>query len=79
VVDDTDITLSDETPSFFAPRRKQFLLGRRAVVASVVSTTLIIGGLVAAFYLAPGGAIVRHDFFNPHDMWNRWSATVTNH
>jgi hypothetical protein len=69
MVDNTDVTLSDETPSFFAPRRKQLFLGRRAVVASTLSTVLIIGGLIAAFYLAPGGAIVRHDFFNPHDMW----------
>jgi polar amino acid transport system permease protein len=76
VVDDTDITLTDETPSFFAPRRKQLLLGRRATVASAVSTILIIGGLVAAFYLAPGGAIVRRDFFNPHDMWE---SLVGNH
>jgi polar amino acid transport system permease protein len=76
VVDDTDITKSDETPSFFAPRRKQWLLGRRAIVASTVSTIVIIGGLVAAFYLASGGAIVRHDFFNPHDMWE---SLVGNH
>jgi polar amino acid transport system permease protein len=76
VVDDTDITKSDETPSFFAPRRKQWLLGRRAIVASTVSTIVIIGGLVATFYLASGGAIVRHDFFNPHDMWE---SLVGNH
>jgi polar amino acid transport system permease protein len=76
VVDNTDVTLSEETPSFFAPRRKQLLLGRRAVVASTLSTVLIIGGLIAAFYIAPGGAIVRHDFFNPHDMWE---ALVGNH
>ena len=76
MVDDTDITKSDETPSFFAPRRKQWLLGRRAIVASTVSTIVIIGGLVATFYLASGGAIVRHDFFNPHDMWE---SLVGNH
>jgi polar amino acid transport system permease protein len=69
VVDDTDVILSDETPSFLAPRRKQLLIGRRAIVASTVSTVLIIGGLIAAFYLAPGGAIVRQDYFNPHYMW----------
>lgn len=69
MVDDTDVTQSDETPSFFAPRRKQLLSGHRAIVASTVSTVLIIGGLTAAFYLAPGGATVRHFFFNPHDMW----------
>jgi polar amino acid transport system permease protein len=76
VVDDTDVTLSEETPSFLAPRRKQLLVGRRAVVASTVSTVLIIGGLVAAFYLAPGGAIVRQDYFNPHYMWE---SLVGNH
>jgi polar amino acid transport system permease protein len=69
VTNDADTSLSEETPSFFAPRRKQLLLGRRAIVASTVSTVLIIGGLVLAFYLAPGGANVRHFYFNPHDMW----------
>jgi polar amino acid transport system permease protein len=69
VSNETDARLSDETPTFFAPRRKQLLLGRRALVASTLSTVLIIGGLLAVFYLAPGGATVRHFFFNPHDMW----------
>jgi polar amino acid transport system permease protein len=65
----TDAGLSEETPSFFAPRRKQLLLGRRGIVVSVLSTVLIIGGLITIFALAPGGATVRHFFFNPHDMW----------
>jgi polar amino acid transport system permease protein len=69
VVNETDARLSEETPSFFAPRRKQLFLGRRAIVASTLSTVLIIGGLFAVFLLAPGGATVRHFFFNPHDMW----------
>jgi polar amino acid transport system permease protein len=69
VVKPTDAALSEETPSFLAPRRKQLFLGRRAIVASTISTVLIIGGLIAAFYLAPGGANVRHFFFNPHEMW----------
>jgi polar amino acid transport system permease protein len=69
VVNQSDARLSEETPSFFAPRYKQLLLGRRAIVASVVSTVLIIGGLITVFLLAPGGATVRHFFFNPHDMW----------
>jgi polar amino acid transport system permease protein len=77
VIDDTDVTRSEETPSFLAPRRKQLLLGRRAVVASTVSTVLIIGGLIAAFYLAPGGKIVRQDYFNPHYMWE--SLVGNNH
>jgi len=76
VTDDTDVTLSEETPSFLAPRRKQLLVGRRAVVASTVSTVLIIGGLVAAFYLAPGGKVVRQDYFNLHYMWE---SLVGNH
>ena len=69
MVNETDARLSEETPSFLAPRRKQLLLGRRAIVASTLSTVLIIGGLFAVFLLAPGGATVRHFFFNPHDMW----------
>lgn len=69
MVNQTDAPLSEETPSFLAPRRKQLFLGRRAIVASTISTVLIIGGLIAAFYLAPGGANVRHFFFNPHEMW----------
>lgn len=76
MTDDTDVTLSEETPSFLAPRRKQLLVGRRAVVASTVSTVLIIGGLVAAFYLAPGGKVVRQDYFNLHYMWE---SLVGNH
>jgi polar amino acid transport system permease protein len=78
VVNQTDAPLSDETPSFLAPRRKQLFLGRRAVVASTVSTVLIIGGLVAAFYLAPGGANVRHFFFNPHEMWQSFVGDPKN-
>ncbi len=69
MVENTDVTLSEETPSFFAPRRKQLLLGRRATVVSAASTILVIGGLIAVFYLAPGGALVRHFYFNPHYLW----------
>jgi polar amino acid transport system permease protein len=69
VVNPADAKMSEETPSFFAPRRKQILLGRRAIVASTLSTVLIIGGLIVVFLVAPGGATVRHFFFNPHDMW----------
>jgi polar amino acid transport system permease protein len=76
VVNETDAKMSEETPSFLAPRRRQLFLGRRAMVASTASTVLIIGGLVAVFLLAPGGATVRHFFFNPHDMWQ---SLVGNH
>jgi polar amino acid transport system permease protein len=69
VVNQSDTRLSEETPSFFAPRHKQLLRGRRAIVVSALSTVLIIGGLIAVFFLAPGGATVRHFYFNPHYMW----------
>jgi polar amino acid transport system permease protein len=69
VVNQSDTRLSEETPSFFAPRHKQLLRGRRAIVVSTLSTVLIIGGLIAVFFLAPGGATVRHFYFNPHYMW----------
>ncbi len=54
----TDESLSEESPSFFAPRRKQLLIGRRGVIASTLSTLVIVGGLVTLFYVAPGGAAV---------------------
>ncbi|MGB8195511.1 MAG: amino acid ABC transporter permease [Acidimicrobiales bacterium] len=76
MVNDTDLSTSDETPSFLAPRRKRLLLGRRAIIASAVSTIVIIGGLILAFYLAPGGATVRYFYFNPHLMWQ---AFIGNH
>lgn len=76
MLNETDTSSSEETPSFLAPRRKQLLIGRRAVVASVASTVLIIGGLLTAFYVAPGGAAVRHFYFNGHDMWE---AFIGNH
>ncbi len=69
MTNETDARMSEETPSFFAPRRKQLLLGRGAIVASTLSTIVIIGGLIVVFLVAPGGATVRHFFFNPHDMW----------
>ncbi len=57
-------------PRLFLPRRRQLLIGRRGLVASTLSTLLVLGGLVAVFYLAPGGASVRFFFFNPHHMWH---------
>jgi polar amino acid transport system permease protein len=43
--------------------------GRRSVALSTTSTIVVIGALVALFWLAPGSANVRHTFFNPTDMW----------
>ena len=56
-------------PDLFASRRRRFLAGRGGVVASAVSGVVVIGGLAAVFWLAPGGATVRYFFFNPHFMW----------
>jgi polar amino acid transport system permease protein len=43
--------------------------GRRSATLSTTSTIVVIGALVALFWLAPGSANVRHTFFNPTDMW----------
>ena len=56
-------------PDLFASRRRRLLAGRGGVVASAVSGVVVIGGLAAVFWLAPGGATVRYFFFNPHFMW----------
>jgi polar amino acid transport system permease protein len=55
--------------NLFLPRRRLLFVGRRGVVASTLSSVIILGGLVAVFFVAPGGAAVRHFFFNPQDMW----------
>ncbi len=58
--------------SFGAEGRGPRLLssGRGAVAVSTASTIVVLGGLVALFWLAPGSAAVRHTFFNPQDMWH---------
>jgi polar amino acid transport system permease protein len=43
--------------------------GRKATVVSTVSTLIVLGALVAVFWLAPGSAAFRHAFFDPADMW----------
>jgi polar amino acid transport system permease protein len=43
--------------------------GRKATTISTVSTLVVLAGLAAVFWLAPGSADVRHDFFSPHAMW----------
>lgn len=55
-------------PSLFFPRRR-LLRGRRALVASLLSTATLLVGVVGVFYWAPGGATVRAFFFDPHQMW----------
>lgn len=56
-------------PDLFASSRRRLLSGRGGLAASVLSSVLVLGALVAVFWLAPGGATVRYFFFNPHFMW----------
>jgi polar amino acid transport system permease protein len=66
---ETDGGSFEPPPSLFAPPLRRLLVGRRALWASALSSVMILGGIVAVFYLAPGGASVRYFFFNPHQMW----------
>lgn len=52
-----------------ADRRSRLLQGGRGVVVSTVSTIVFLGAVAAVFFLAPGAAAVRHDFFDWHVMW----------
>jgi polar amino acid transport system permease protein len=60
---------SSSTPNLFTPRRRRILTGRRGLVASTLSSVVLIGALVSVFFWAPGSASVRFYFFNGHDMW----------
>lgn len=60
---------SSTTPNLFTPRRRRILKGRRGLVASTLSSVVLIGALVSVFFWAPGSASVRFYFFNGHDMW----------
>jgi len=60
---------STSTPNLFTPRHRRILVGRRGLVASSVSSAVLIGALVSIFFWAPGSASVRYYFFNGHDMW----------
>jgi len=60
---------SSEIPNLLLPPRRRWLSGRRAIIASSLSSVLLLGGIIAVLYLAPGGATVRGAFFDPHSMW----------
>jgi polar amino acid transport system permease protein len=60
---------SSSTPNLFAPRHRRIFVGRRGLVASTVSSAVLIGVLVAIFFWAPGSATVRYYYFNGHNMW----------
>ena len=67
-----DVGASDETPYLFATKRSRLFVGRRGVVASTISTLVILGIIVAVLFVAPGGAAFRYYFFDPHSMWVSW-------
>lgn len=68
----TDEDPSALTPNFFAPRHRRILVGRRGLVASILSSVLLVGAIAAALFLTSGGATVRYTFFNGHDLWQSW-------
>jgi polar amino acid transport system permease protein len=66
---ETDAALSDVPINLFSSRRSRLLVGRRGVVASTVSSLLIVAVIVGLLYIPKGGATVRFTFFNPHYLW----------
>src|SRR3984957_19092147 len=43
--------------------------GREATLISTISTLVVLGGLAAVFWFAPGSTAFRHAFFSPSNMW----------
>jgi polar amino acid transport system permease protein len=68
----TDEDPSALTPTFFAPRYRRILVGRRGLAASVLSTLVLVGALASILFFTSGGATVRYTFFNGHDLWQSW-------
>lgn len=62
------------TINLFSSPRSRIFVGRRGVVASTISSLVILGLLVVLLYVAPGGATFRYTFFNPHYMWLAWTG-----
>jgi polar amino acid transport system permease protein len=61
-----------EAPNLFASRRSRLLVGRRGVLASTLSTLVILGVIAALLYVPSGGATFRYTFFNLHYLWLSW-------
>ena len=66
---ETDAALSDVPINLFSSRRSRLFVGRRGIVASTLSTLLIVAVIVGLLYIPKGGATVRFTFFNPHYLW----------
>ena len=56
---ETDAPLSDVPINLFSSRRSRLFVGRRGVVASTVSTVIIVALIVGLLYIPKGGATVR--------------------
>lgn len=60
---------ASSVPNLFAPRYRRLFTGRRAAVASSLSTAVVVIAVILVVWLAPGGVAVRNFFFNPHHAW----------
>jgi len=69
---DADVDASKETPNFFAPWHRRLFVGRRGLVASTVSSALIVVAIALLLFVAPGGATFRYVFFDGHNLWLAW-------
>jgi polar amino acid transport system permease protein len=67
VTDPSDAALPPRPDLFYT--RRLALTGRRGLWASVASCAVVVGGLLAVAFLAPGSSQVRHFFFNGHYGW----------
>lgn len=59
-------------PNFFSSRKSRLFVGRRGIVASTVSTLVVLGLIVALLFVPKGGATFRYTFFDPHYLWLAW-------
>jgi len=66
---ETDAEAPDALPFLFAPRRRQILQGRNGLIASTLSSALIVAAILTILFWAPGGATFRSTFWNPHYLW----------
>jgi polar amino acid transport system permease protein len=62
----------DTAPNLFASRRSRLLVGKRGVVASTLSTLVVVALIVALLFVPKGGATFRYTFFDPHNLWLAW-------
>jgi polar amino acid transport system permease protein len=69
---------SSDVPSLFSVRHRFLFVGRRGVVASTISSLVILAALVAVLFVSPNGAEVRHFFFSPHNMWRSFVGDPRN-